>query len=117
MNMAGMLLRGANRRTGKKAAPLLLGPSQIASGREVRDQRFKWNDRKLYCVEIDINKFGHDDVEWKDLVKKSCRKVLCSWCSGDVVNRVKWGYVNRVKWGFVNRLQWGRCEQGEVGIL
>jgi len=99
--MGGMLLRGANPRTRKKAAPLPLGPSQIASGLAVRDQRFKWNGRKLYCIEIDINKFGHDDVEWRNLVKKSCRKVLCRGCSGDVANRV----------------QWGCCEQGAVGML
>ena len=76
MKVGGMLLRGANRRIWKKAAPVRLGLSQIASGLEVRDQRFKWNGRKLYCIETDINKFGHDDVEWRNLIQKSCRKVL-----------------------------------------
>lgn len=71
-----MLLRGAKRRTRRKAALVPLGPSQIASGMAARDQRFKWNGRELCCVETDFNKFGYDDVEWTNFIKKSCRKVL-----------------------------------------
>ena len=121
-----MLLREANRRTRKKAAPLPFGPSQIARGLEVTDQRFKWNGRKLYCIETDVNKFGHDGVEWRNLIKKSCRKVLCRGCSGVVVNRVQWGRCEqgevgtlRTGWSedVVNRVKWGCCEEGEVGML
>jgi hypothetical protein len=53
--MGGMLLRRANKRTRKKAAPLPLSPLQIASGLAVRDQRFKWNGRELFFIETGFN--------------------------------------------------------------